>query len=183
MREQNHRTPIAKSGSRSQTLVAAAAVGALGKDLSIPEGMKVVGLLKCRDPKVREEAVNTLARYGGRQYISYITRALRDSDIKVRIEACNALGQLRAHPAKKDLYDAVMDRNAYVRCAAASALARMGDKYGLPYIARLVCISGQHQATAIQAYNLISGRHFRPGPQGVAEAVKWIRTNHRDFFQ
>jgi len=82
MREQNYRTPLAKSGSHSQTLVAAAAAGALGKGLSIPEAMKVIGLLKCGDPKVREEAVNTLARYGGRQYISCIARCLRDSDIK-----------------------------------------------------------------------------------------------------
>lgn len=183
MREQNYRTPLAKSGSRSQTLVAAAAAGAMGKGLSIPEAMKVIGLLKCGDPKVREEAVNTLARYGGRQYISYIARCLRDSDIKVRVEACNALGQLRAHTAKKELYDAVLDRNAYVRCAAASALARMGDKYGLPYVTRLICINGQHQVAAVQAYNLITGRHFRPDAHGVAEAVKWVRTNHRNFFQ
>ena len=183
MRETNFRMGLAKSGSRSPALVAAAAAGALGKGLGIPEGMQVVGLLKSRDPKVREEAVNTLARYGGRQYVSYIARCLRDSDIKVRVEACNALGQLRGHAAKKELYDAVQDRNAYVRCAAASALARMGDKYGLPYVARLVCVNGQHQVTAVQAYNLITGRHFRLDSHGVTEAVKWIRINHREFLQ
>ena len=183
MREPHYRTSLGKSASQSQTLVAAAAAGALGKGLGIPEAMQVVSLLKCRDPKVREEAVNTLARYGGREYVSYIAGALRDSDIKVRVEACKALGHLRAHAAKRELYDAVQDRNAYVRCAAASALGRMGDSYGLPYIARLVCIKGQHQVTALQAYNLLSGRHFRLDAHGVTEAVKWIRAHHRNFFQ
>ena len=183
MRETKFQTGLAKPGSRSPALVAAAAAGALGKSLSIPEGMQVVALLKCPDSKVREEAVNSLARYGGRQYVSYIARCLRDSSIKVRIEACNALGELRGHAAKTELYDAVLDDNAYVRCAAASALARMGDKYGLSCVARLVCINGPHQITALKTYNLIAKHNFQPNARGVAEAVKWIRTHNRDFSQ
>ncbi len=176
MREPAERTRPNRLGHRNQALVAAAAAGALGQKLGPSEAAKVIGLLRSADPQIREDAMCTLARYGGRQYVGYITKCLNDSDIRVRVEACRTLGEMRAHVAKGDLYDALQDNNAYVRCAAAEALARMGDKSGTLVVARLICITGPHQIEAVRTYNLITGRRFNPTDRGVKEAADWIRT-------
>ena len=182
MRENKYRENLNGSGQRSATLTAAAAAGALGKRLSSVEAVKVAGLLKGRDPAVRQRAVSTLGRLGGKDAVHFITQALNDSDIQVRIEACNVLGLRRAHAAKSKLYDAVHDRNASVRCAAAAALACMGDKYGLPSVAKLVCLKGRHQIDAVRALNKITGHHFRVNQSGTAEAIRWIKAQRTSLL-
>ena len=177
MRDNHSTTLPVRQAFKSDAFAAAAAAGALGRKLDTREAVKIVALLKSGDPATREKAYQTLARYGGRDYVGYIVRGLNDPDIRIRVETCRLLGDLRAHAVKRQLYDAVVDRNAYVRCAAAEALAKMGDKYGLPYVARLVCISGKHQIEALRSYNFITGRKFKLGESGVNDAVKWIRHN------
>jgi len=166
----------------SRTLSAAAAVGSLGKRLSCVEALKVISLLKCGDPQVRENAINTLSKCGGPDTIIHIARCLLDANIKVRIEACRALGEMRAHNAKAKLYDAVNDRNPLVVCAAASALAHMGDKQGLPFVAKLIFVEGRHRSEAIHALNQITGHDFRSNEQGIKEARNWIRRKKNDIF-
>ena len=183
MRENRYRTNLNGNGQRSTTLTAAAAAEALGKRLSNIEAVKVAGLLKGTDPAVRQRAVSTLGRLGGKDTVPFIAHALNDSDIHVRIEACNALGLRRAHAAKSKLYDAIHDRNALVRCAAAVALACMGDKYGLPSVAKLVCLKGRHQIDAVRALNKITRHDFRINQGGIAEAIRWIKAQRSSLLQ
>jgi HEAT repeat protein len=170
-------------GGAARTLSGAAALGSLGKRMSSFDALKVIQLLRSGDPQLRENAINTLSRYGGRDTIIHIARCLHDANIKVRIEACRALGEMRAHNVKAKLYDAVHDKNPLVVCAAASALVRMGDKHGLPAVAKLVFIEGQHRCEAIRTLNKITGHDFRANESGVKEARKWIRRKKDEIFK
>ncbi|MBN2212571.1 MAG: HEAT repeat domain-containing protein [Sedimentisphaerales bacterium] len=158
-----------------QNLMGAAAAAALAQTGQAPSMGKLIGLLSHSDPCVREGAVKNIAKIRGPDGILAIGRSLADRDPRVRVAACRALGMLRAHQTKSKLYDAVVDKDAEVRCAAAEALGRMGDKYGLPYVAKLVCLRGDHQYAALRALNVLTGNDFRCNDHGLGKAIAWVR--------
>lgn len=169
-------------GGAGRALSGAAALGGLGKRLSSVDALKIIRLLRSGDPEMRQNAINTLARYGGRDTIIHIARCLHDANIKVRVEACNALGEMRAHDSKAKLYDALGDKDPFVVCAAASALVCMGDKQGLPAVARLVFSDGPHRSEAIRTLNKLTRQDFRANERGIKDARKWIRRKKDEIF-
>jgi len=162
-------------GVLNRSITAAAAAGALGGRVGSGDILSVIRLLRSGDPKVRQAAIQALVHFGGQETATQVSRCLNDSNVQVRIEACRALGQMRAHSAKARLYDALNGSDALVRCAAAEGLAQMGDKHGLPYVARLVCTKGKHQLESVRTLSLITGHKFRPNKLGLAEAIRWVR--------
>lgn len=164
-----------------QNLMGAAAAAALAQAGQTLSAGKLIGLLGHSDPCVREGAIKNLAASRSPESIPVLIRCLNDRDSRVRVAACQALGTLRAHQAKAKLYDAVVDKDALVRCAAAEALGRMGDKYGLPYVAKLVCLRGGHQYAALRALNVLTGHDFRCNDRGLGQAIAWVRQEKNRF--
>lgn len=167
---------LARQHLRRQTLNGAAAAAALAGAGKAPDVSKMMSLLHSHDPYVREGAIKSLAATHNRDAMAVIARCMRDSDIQVRAAACRAIGLLRGHEYKGQLYDAVMDKNPKMRCAAAEALGHMGDKYGLSFIAKLVCTHGDHQIDAIRSLNAIAGKEFRCNQAGLEDAIRWIKS-------
>jgi len=165
----------ARQEVRRRRLSGAAAAAALAGKGRPQSTARLIGMLTHHDAGVREGAVKNLAQIRTADGMAAIARCLKDRDAHVRAAACEALGRLRAHQYKNRLYDAVLDSNAEVRCAAAAALGRMGDKYGLPFVARLLCVRGPHQRAALHALNTITGREFPDNARGLHEALEWIR--------
>jgi len=158
-----------------QTLTAAAAAVMQMKTSPRDNLLKMSRLLYNPDPIVRIDAVRKLVDSGSREAVPHISQLLNDRDYRVRMEVCAGLGKLRAVQAKNKLYDALSDRNIEVRCAAAAALGNMGDKYGLPYIIRLLHTSDSHQIMALKAFCQITGQKFRLTSRGAKEALRWIK--------
>ena len=162
-------------GALNRSVTAAAAAGVLSGRLGSRDILKVTRLLNSSDPKIRQAAIQSLVHFGGQDTAAHVSRCLNDPNLKVRIEAYKALGLMRAHSFKGRLYDALSCSEVLVRCAAAEALAQMGDRYGLPCVARLVCVKGKHQLEALRTLSFITGHKFRPNKLGVAEAIRWVR--------
>ena len=181
---ENHMDPgreryLARSYARRQTLSGAAAAAVL-TNLNHSVGMAgLLRLLADSDPAVRENAIRNLAASRQRGAIEAIARCINDRDVRVRTAACRALGELRAHQFKAKLYDALGDKDAGVRCTAAAALGRMGDKYGLPFVAKLVTVRGRHQYQAVRALNSITGEKFPVNDHGLSAAIRWVKSHRR----
>ncbi len=174
---------IVRRHVRDKHLTAAAAAAVLGGRRSSGDSLNIIRLLGNSDPEVRKGAIRNLAGVGGTSAQTAIAGRVGDSDPGVRVEACRALGRLRAHQAKRQLYDVLGDRHGEVCCAAAEALAAMGDKHGLPYVARLVCTSGIHQIPALRCFCQITGQKFPLNSRGLAEAIGWIRFHQNDIMK
>ncbi|MBN1846692.1 MAG: HEAT repeat domain-containing protein [Sedimentisphaerales bacterium] len=162
-----------------EALTASAAAAVQARRANRTDLVRMARMLYHADPVVRADTVKNLTSVGTRDAIPYICQVLNDRDYRVRSEACLALGHLRAIPAKAKLYDALNDPNPQVQCAAALALARMGDKYGFPQVARLVCAGGAHQILALQALCQITGQKFSRNPRGLKEAIRWLRSRQK----
>lgn len=181
--DERHKRDSVRQQFRRQTLTAAAAATLIPGRSRRADALKVTRLLYNSDPVIRIGAIENLTRIGGPDVIAHITQALNDRDPRVRTEACRALGNLRALTAKNKLYDALTDRSADVRCAAAVALADMGDKYGLPIVARLVCTAGAHQINALRALRHITRQKFSLTRRGLKEAIRWLKLRQKYLMQ
>ena len=172
---------IEQRQQRRQTLSGAAAAAALSGRASAVDIVNVTALLKNADPLTRQGAVKNLALMGGPQAIAAIARALYDPNADVRIASCKALGTMRAHAAKCQLLDTLNDNDPTVCCAAAEALAIMGDKTGLPHLARIVCTPGPQRWRALRSLNRLARTDFALDDVGLAEAKRWLKRNRRWF--
>ena len=167
-REQRHRR-----GTRAAAIM-------LGAKRGRSDAIQLVCLLNDRDPTIRQSAIRSLAQIGGASAVEAIARRVGDTDPSVRAAACRALGHMRAHSARGPLLDALRDRDREVICAAADALARMGDKAGLPHIARLVRKGVSCKWEALRALNLmVTGQQFPVSQTGLEQAVRWIERQGR----
>lgn len=165
---------------RRQTSTAAAAALALADPSGQTTLLRIANLLFSNDPHVRLNAINNLLQIGTRQVIPYLCQALNDCDPQVRAETALALGRMRALTAKEKLYDLLNDRNHLVRCAAARALFDMGDKFGLPYVIKLVCTKGDHQLHALRTLRYLTKQKFPITPRGLKEALRWLKLRNPD---
>jgi len=179
--DRNAARNIAWEANRQKALSAAAAAAVLGKRSSAFETLNIIRLLSHSDPKIRTGAIQSLTQIGGRDVIAPLCRCLNDPDHDVRYAACQALGQLRAHDARAVLVDALQDPIASVRCAAAVALSWMGDRSGLPMVAKLLKLSGRHQTEALRSLNLITGQRFPFTPSGIKDAQRWLLWHRKDL--
>jgi len=160
---------------RRQTSTAAAAAIALAEPSGRSTLLRIAHLLFSKDPRIRLDAINNLKQIGTRDVIPYLCQALNDRDPQIRTETALALGKLRALTAKEKLYDLLNDRNHQVRCAAARALFDMGDKFGLPYVIKLVCTKGDHQLDALRTLRHLTNQKFPITPRGLKEALRWLK--------
>jgi len=163
---------ITRQQLRERTLTAAAASG-LGRHSST-DIFKLINLLNSRDPLMRVGAIKNLAAVRGEEAIAAIARCLKDPYPQVRLVACKTLGRLRAHMVKNRLYDALNDRDPRVCCAAAGALGQMGDKFGLPFVLKLLK-EDDYCLDALRALNAITGQKFAVSTSGLKEALNWVK--------
>lgn len=177
-RPENNETIRGKIRQKQLSGVAAAALLSQGGSNDIS---RMSRMLHSDDPMVREGTIKSMAQTGNRQAVGSMMHCIRDPDPRVRSALCVALGRLRAHQAKDILYDALHDKNPNVCCAAAGALAVMGDKIGLPQVAKLVKTPGRHQWQALRSLNLITGQQFRINEHGLNDAIRWIKAKRRQF--
>ena len=165
---------IAWREQRQRRSTRAAAI-MLGTKRGRSDVVQLVCLLNDRDPTIRQSTIRSLAQIGGASAAGAVARCVGDSDPSVRAAACRALGHMRAHSARGPLHDALQDRNREVVCAAADALARMGDKAGLPHVARLIRKGASCRWEALRALNLmITGQQFPINQKGLEQALRWI---------
>jgi HEAT repeat protein len=174
---------ISRKYLRDRNLNAAAAAMLGARRQGVAAAGNIIQLLNNSDPEVRRGAIKNLVLVGGQMVVAAIVRRLNDPNLMVRVEACTALGMMRAHAAKSQLYDVLVDRNCEVCCAAAEALANMGDKHGLPYVAKWVCTSDGHQIQALRCFSQITRQRFMLNPRGLKEAIRWIRFHQKDIMK
>ena len=148
-----------------------------GKRIDNNDAATVIRFLKHNDPLIRQDALKVLARFPNPMTHPFIGRCLTDTSLFVRVEACLAIGRLKIHKLKGKLYDILLSKNPLVICAAATALAQMGDKKGLAYVAKLVCIRGKHQIEAVKTLNIVATKRFSLTQSGVKEATRWINAS------
>ncbi len=170
-----------RSQLRQKQLSGVAAAALLSKNGSGADISRMSRMLHNDDPMVREGTIRSMAKMGSRQAVGAMLHCLRDRDPRVRTATCIALGQLRAHQAKTQLYDALYDKDPNVCCAAAGALASMGDKIGLPQVAKLLRTTGKHQWQALRSLNQITGQTFRINEHGLKDAICWINAKRKIF--
>ena len=164
--------------TRQQSLSGAAAAVVAGRSRPV-DVINVASLLRNRDPLTRKGAIKNLADMGGSHAIHAIARALCDASSEVRISACAALGRMRAHAAKAQLLDTLNDADPVVCCAAAEALGIMGDKTGLPHLAKMVCSPGPQRWRALRSLGRLSDSNFPIDDVGLAQAKRWLKRNRR----
>src|SRR5258706_4972311 len=88
--------------------------------------------LKSSTPRVRRQAIESLAAGGDFKAIESICAALSDSDAEVRSAAAKALGDLDHSPALPQLIACLRDASPEVREAAAVGLMKIGDSESIP---------------------------------------------------
>lgn len=95
------------------------------------------------DPRVRKEAVRTIAKIGGREAESAIVGLLADGDPAIIKQAIHSLGVMKSQAAVQPLLEMVAKRDIFLKSLhlkveALQAIGRIGDKRATPYLLRLL---------------------------------------------
>ncbi len=173
----------ARNRARRVTLSGTAAAGAMTGRPSNGNIGQILKLLNNCDPLIRDGALKSLIRIGGREAIASVISCLDDDDPKVRSTAFKAVGQLRIVEMVDKAKANLGEPDDMVRCAAATGLALLGNKKGIDIVLKYANPKQTIRWEAVRCLNLITGKRFPANAIGLKDAVGYLKRNKKRLIR
>ena len=171
----------ARKKSRQRTLSATEAMGINTLPTASGRVGQLLKLLNHGDAMIRDGAVKSLVRLGGKEAEAGLVYCLEDGDPQVRASVYKGLGKLRVRSALDHLAARLDDYDEICRLAAAAGLGQMGDYQGLDLVIGYLRANHALCWEAVRCLNLIVKQKFPANPRGLEEALTWINANKKKF--
>ncbi len=138
---------------------------------------KIILLAGSPDQVVRHATIPVIMQIPRRDAIQVLIRLLGDVNASIQVEAVDALGQLQATEAIAPLRELLRHEDPEVAIRAAETLGKMDDRSGLGVLTRCVRSDTSLNRRAARALGIMLGQRFRPNPEGVAAARRYLKAN------
>lgn len=133
-----------------------------------------VQLAGSTEPKVRHKSIEVLARIATKAPRMTILSLLKDIDPEVRERAVDAAGSLRMEEAAYLLRQRLSDPVETVALRAAGALGLIGERTGLPLVARALARDNGLTRLAARTFGEIVGHRFPANADGIQAARRYL---------
>ncbi len=133
-----------------------------------------VQLAGSTEPKVRHRSIEVLAKIGTKVPRMTLMNLLKDGDPEVRERAVDAAGALRMEEAAYLLRQRLSDPVETVALRAAGALGLLGERTGLPLVARALALDNGLTRLAARTFGEIVGHRFPANSDGIQAARRYL---------